>query len=105
MIYVQVPVKAAPGMGFSLLRDEVGEYLRLMQKEGARAVGSFVVRVGEGSGDHVHLFAYPDMAAYADAVDKMGSDPEWKEYLARVAPQVESTDLTILRPVPESNLQ
>ncbi|MGI9288351.1 MAG: NIPSNAP family protein [Pseudomonadales bacterium] len=104
MIYVQVHLKGAPG-GFQNLQNEIGEYNRLMTKEGGKPIANFVVRVGEGTGDQVHLFAYDDMAAYAAAMDKMGSDPEWQAFLGRVGSLASGVDLSILRPLPESGLR
>ncbi len=104
MIYVLVRVKPAPGQGLDV-QQEVAAYNKLIVKNGGKPVGNFVVRVGEGSGDHIHLFAYDDMAAYAAAVDKMAADPKWQDFLARATPKVASVDISILRPVPESALQ
>lgn len=104
MIYVQVHLRGAPG-GFQSLQSEIGEYNRLMTKEGGKPIANFVIRVGKGTGDQVHLFAYDDMAAYATAMDKMGSDPEWQTFLERVGSFASSVDLSILRSLPESGLQ
>ncbi len=104
MIYVQIHLKVTPE-GFHALQDEIGEYNRLMTQEGGKPVGNFVVRVGQGTGDQIHLFAYEDMAAYASAMDKMAVDPEWHAFLARVGSFTSSVDLTVLRPLPESGLQ
>lgn len=105
MIYVLVRIRPTPGKGLEIAENEIGAYNRLMEKEGGKPIGNFVVRVGEGAGDHVHLFGYPDLGGYADAVDKMAADPRWQEFVARVSPQVASVDLTVLRPLSESSLQ
>jgi hypothetical protein len=104
MIYVQVHIKVSPG-GFTALQKEMGEYNRLMTKDGGKPVANFVVRVGEGTGDQIHLFAYSDMAAYAAAMDKMTTDPEWQDFLQRVGSFSTSVDLAILKPLAESQLQ
>lgn len=49
----------------------MADYNQLMALEGGKPVANFVVRVGAGTGDQVHLFACEDMAAYAAAVEKM----------------------------------
>lgn len=105
MIYVHVRVKPVPGHGWDMLQTEMAEYNRLIEKDGGKAVGNFVVRIGDGSGDHIHLFAYEDMAAYATAMEKMGSDPEWQNFLARTGQKVNAVDISVLRPVAESALQ
>jgi hypothetical protein len=104
MIYVQVRVKATPD-GFERLQKEASEYNRLMAQDGAKPIANFVVRIGDGTGDQIHLFAYDDMNAYAQAVEKMGSDPQWQEFLGRVGPYSANVDLSILRPLPSSGLQ
>lgn len=104
MIYVQVRIKVTPG-GFNALQQEMAEYNRLMAQDGGKPVGNFLVRVGEGTGDQIHLFAYDDMAAYAAAMDRMTGDPDWQAFLERVGTFSSSVDLTILKPLPESGLQ
>jgi len=104
MIYVQVRIKVTPD-GFNRLQQEMGEYNRLMARDGGRPVANFVVRVGNGTGDQIHLFAYDDMAAYAAAMDKMTSDPGWHDFLQRVGTFSSTVDLTVLKPLPESELQ
>lgn len=104
MIYVQVRIQCTPEGGLVLQR-EMGEYNRLMVRDGGKPVGNFVVRIGAGTGDQVHLFAYEDMAAYAAAMEKMASDEQWSAFLGRVGVVASRVDISILRPLPESELQ
>ncbi len=104
MIYVQVRIHCTPEGG-AVLQKEMAEYNRLMLRDGGKPVGNFVVRVGAGTGDQVHLFAYDDMTAYAAAMDKMASDEQWAAFLGRVGSVSSRVDISILRPLPESGLQ
>ena len=104
MIYVQVRIKCTPDGG-KLLQQEMAEYNRLMAHDGGQPIANFVVRVGAGTGEQVHLFAYADMAAYAAAMDNMTNDAEWAAFLGRVGSIASSVDLSILKPLPESGLQ
>ncbi len=104
MIYVQVRIKCTPDGG-AVLQKEMAEYNKLMAHEGGTPIANFVVRVGSGTGDQVHLFAYDDMAAYAAAMDKMTGDAKWAAFLKRVGSVASSVDISILRPLPESGLQ
>jgi hypothetical protein len=104
MIYVQVRIKCTPDGG-RVLQREMGEYNRLMARDGGKPIANFIVRVGAGTGDQVHLFAYKDMAGYAAAMDKMASDADWAAFLQRVGSVSSSVDLSILKPLPESGLQ
>jgi hypothetical protein len=104
MIYVQVHIKSTPD-GFRKLQRELAEYNLLMARDGGKPIANFVVRIGNGTGDQVHLFAYPDMAAYAAAMDRMSEDAEWRDFLNRVGTIASSVDIRILKPLPESGLQ
>lgn len=104
MIYVQVRIKGTPE-GFNALNREMAEYNRLMSRDGATPIANFVVRVGNGTGDQIHLFGYQDVAAYAAAMDKMAADPEWGGFLQRVGALSVTVDISILKPLPDSPLQ
>lgn len=104
MIYVQVHIKCTPAGG-AVLQQEVAEYNRLMARDGGKPVANFIVRIGAGTGDQVHLFAYDDMADYAAAMDKMANDADWAAFLQRVGTVSSSVDLSILKPMAESGLQ
>jgi len=104
MIYARFQVIPAPGQGPALLA-EVGKFNKLVQKHGGKPVANFSVAVGQGQGDHVHVFAYQDWAAFGAAGEALQADPEWLQFLAGVATKVAAVNSAVLSPTPESGLQ
>ena len=105
MIYGGFRVTATPGQAL-YLAQQVPKFNKLVGKHGGKPVANFVVAVGgQGTNDHVHLFAYKDWAAYGAAGDALQADTEWQQFLAEVGTKVASVSSSVLIPLPESGLQ
>ncbi len=105
MIYLGVRVTPAPGQALALL-PYVARINEFVTKHGGKATANFAVAIGgQGSGDHVHLFAYQDWAAYGAAAEALQADAEWLKMLADTGTMVASVSLSVLQPLPESALQ
>ena len=104
MIYAGFRVTPAPGQGLMLLA-QVARLNTIVKKHGAKPIANFVVGLGQNSGDHIHLFAYNDWAAFGAAGEALQADPEWQQFLAEVGTKVSSISSSMLQPAPESALQ
>ena len=90
---------------YQLYHGAAPEYLRLYEAEGlaiqrpilGRMVGYFTTEIGPLH-QIVHMWAYLDMTERAERRAKLGADPRWKEYLAKVRPLQISQENKILIP-------
>ena len=104
MLYAGFRVTPAPGQG-PLLLPHVARMNKIVEKNGGKPVANFVVGIGQNQGDHIHLFAYKDWAAFGASGEALQADPEWVQFLAEVGTQVGSVSSNVLQPTPESGLQ
>ena len=104
MIYAGFRVSPAPGQGPALL-PQVARLNKIVQKNGGKPIANFIVGVGQNSGDHIHIFAYKDWAAFGAAGEALQADQEWLAFLADVGTKVGSVSSSVLQPTPESGLQ
>lgn len=104
MIYAAFRIVSTPGQA-AFLAQQVAKFNKIIAKHGGKAVANFVVGVGQGQGDHVHLFAYKDWAAFGASGDALQADPEWLQFLGEAGTKVASVSSSILAPLPESGLQ
>ena len=105
MLYLGIRVTPTAGNGPALLPN-TARLNEFVTKHGGKPIANFVVAVGgPGSGDHLHIFAYQDWAAYGAASEALQADPEWQKFLSETGTLVASVGISLLQPLPESGLQ
>ena len=102
MIYEGVRISGAPGADLS---PHTAQFNKLVEKHGGKAIANFIVTVGQGTNDFVHIFAFKDWAAYGAAGDGLNADPEWLQLLAESGTKVGAISNALMTPLPESGLK
>lgn len=90
---------------YTLHPGQAAEYLRLYEAEGlqiqrailGRMVGYFSTEVGPLN-QIVHLWAYRDLSERTERRARLGADPGWRQYVAKVRPLIVHQENKLLVP-------
>ena len=92
---------------YTLMIGAVPEYLRLYQNDGMKVqlrhlphmVGYYFTEVG-GLNTMVHLWAYDSLDQRDECRAAMQVDPDWKKYLEKSRPLMETQETRIMKAAP-----
>lgn len=98
MVYYGVQVIPAPGAYYSL-SEMIPAYKKILEKNGAKSVHSFVVAAGATVGSIAHMIGYDDVATAAKANEAMHADADWQKLQKKGAPLIGSLSINTLRPI------
>lgn len=98
MVYYGVQVVPVPG-AFYTLKEMIPAYKKLLEKNGAKSVHSFVVTTGSNVGSIAHMVGYDDIASAAKGNEGLHENKDWRKLQEKGAPLIASLTINTLNPV------